>query len=199
MKTERVYREILYRRLERKETSFTQRQLSVSCSVSLGLVNFALRPLRRMGAVEIKQRGLEVLDPWKLLMYWCAIRDLGREVVYSNLVDEPVHRIEASLPKGSIPTAYTAYRERFGDAPADYSEVYVYGERDDFVKRFGAGGQRGRRNIFVLMNDEHLATLGGATLAQIYADLWNIETWYARRFLEGLSKRLRKMMPGGMP
>ncbi len=199
VRVERVYREILYRRFEKNETSFTQRELAASCSVSLGLVNFGLRPLRRMGAVEIKQRGFEVLDPWKVLMYWCAVRDLGKEMVYSNFVDEPVHRIEASLPRRSIPTAYTAYRERFGDAPADYSEVYVYGERDVFIRRFGDGRDKGRRNIFVLQSDERLASLGSVPLAQVYADLWNIETWYARRFLEGLGKRLREMLPGGVP
>ncbi|MBI3116012.1 MAG: hypothetical protein HYU03_03110 [Thaumarchaeota archaeon] len=199
MKTERVYREIVYRRFERNQTSLTQRQVAASCSISLGLVNFALKPLRRMGAVEIKQRGFEILDPWKVLMYWCAVRDLERETVYSNLVDEPVYRIEANLPGDSIPTAYTAYRERFGDAPADYSEVYVYGEREEFVRRFGPARQKGRRNIFVLRNDQHLSALGKAPLAQIYADLWNIETWYARRFLEGLGQRLRKMLPARVP
>jgi len=199
MKTERVYRETLYHRLERGETSFTQRELATSCSVSLGLVNFALGHLRRMGAIQVKDRGLEVLDPWKMLMYWCAVRDLGRDNVYSILIDEPVHRIEGSLPRSSIPTAYMAYRERFGDAPADYSEVYVYGEREDFVRRFGAGRLKGHRNLIVLRNDEHLASIGSLPLAQMYVDLWNIETWYARRFLDGLNERLKKILPGGVP
>ncbi|MDE1854306.1 MAG: hypothetical protein KGI38_11255 [Thaumarchaeota archaeon] len=196
MKTERVYRELLYRSLETDKTSFTQRKVASSCSISLGLVNFALRPLRRMGAVQVRQNGFDVLDAWKVLMYWCSVRDLGRETVYSTLVDEPVHAIEANLPKDSIPTAYTAYKERFGDAPADYSEVYVYGEKDRFVKRFGEGSSGGRRNMFILGNDEHLSSLGRVPLAQMYADLWNMETWYARRFLDALGEKLKQMLPG---
>lgn len=196
MKTERVLRELLYRRLEKDEKSFTQREVAASCNVSLGLVNFALRPLRRMGAVQVRQSGFDVLDAWKVLMYWCSVRDLGRETVYSTLVDEPVHAIEANLPKDSIPTAYTAYKERFGDAPADYSEVYAYGEEEEFVRRFGEGSTRGRRNIFVLRTDGRLSSLGRAPLAQMYADLWNMETWYARRFLEALSEKLKAMLQG---
>jgi hypothetical protein len=199
MKVEWVYREILYRLFERDEASFTQRELASSCLVSLGLVNFSLRPLRRMGAVEVRQRGFDLLDPWKALMYWCAVRDLEKETVYSNLLDEPIHRIESSLPRGSIPTAYTAYRERFDDAPSDYSEVYAYGEGEAFAQRFGPGKEKGRRNIFVLKSDGRLDSLGTAPLAQVYADLWNLETWYARRFLEGLGERLREKVPGGAP
>lgn len=152
-----------------------------------------------MGAVTIRRRELEVTDPWKALMYWCAIRNLAGEVVYSNLLDEPVHRIEANLPKESIPTAYTAYRERFGDAPADYSEVYCYGDRDDFARRFGPGQTYGHRNIFVLKSDKHLASLGRAPLAQVYADLWNIETWYAKRYLEGLGERIKETLGAEEP
>lgn len=199
VKVERVYREILYRCSERGENSFTQREIASACSVSLGLVNFGLGPLRRMGAVVVRQRGFEMTDPWKALMYWCAVRNLDRETLYSTLLDQPVHRIEASLPRGSIPSAYTAYRERFGDAPADYSEVYVYGEREAFVRRFGLGKGKGRRNLFLLKSDPRLDALGTAPLVQVYADLWGMETWYARRFLERMGEKLREKMAGGVP
>lgn len=195
MKRERVYREILYHQFEERASSFTQHELAETCRVSLGLVNLSLNPLRRMGAVEVRQRSFVVLDAWKVLMYWCAVRDLTRETVYSNLVEEPVHRIEASLPRGSVSTAYTAYRERFGEAPADYSEVYVYGDEDVFVRRFGYPRTVGRRNLFVLRSDERLVGLGKSPLAQVYADLWNIDKWYAKRYLESLGGKLRQMMP----
>jgi hypothetical protein len=152
-----------------------------------------------MGAVEIRRRSLLVLDPWKILMYWCAVRDFGKELVYSKLLSWPVHRIESSLPRDSLPTAYTAYSEMFGDPPADYSEVFAYGDKEALVERFGAEGKEGRKNLFVLKMDEHLASLGSVPLAQVYTDLWNIETWYARMFIDALNGRLKKMLPGGVP
>lgn len=195
VKTEIVYREMLYRGIELKERRLTQRGLAKVCRVSPGLVNFAIKPLRRMGAIAIQSRSFVLIDPWKALMYWCSIRVLQREITYSTHVRARIEEIEAGLPRGCIPTAYTAYRERFDDVPSDYSEVYVYGDRDEFVKRFGEGGGD-RPNLIVLKGDGHLLSLGQAPLAQIYADLWNIETWYARRFLTKLGEKIEALIGG---
>ena len=193
MKRETVYREILYDVIERKRRVITQREVSKRCSVSVGLVSFALRPLRRMGSIVVSRRNFIVQDPWKILMYWCSIRNLQRYIIYSNFLRMNVQQIEASLPHDSIPTAYTAYRELFKDTPADYSEVYVYGKEQDFINIFGKENSN-RANLFVLRTDDHLISIGKPTLAQIYVDLWNIGTWYARRFLTSLEARIKDIL-----
>lgn len=198
MKRERVYRELLFRSIEMGEHRFVQRRLAATCEVSIGLVNSAIGPLKRMGAVSMSGRSFELLDPWKTLHYWCSVRDLEKEIVYSTRVDSPVTSIEASLPRDAVPTSYTAYRERYDEAPADYSEVYAYGDAESFERRFGPSLSRAH-NLFVLRTDPHLAAMGSAPVAQVYVDLWNTSSWYARRFLEALGKRIRDMIPGGIP
>ena len=51
-KVEFVYRELLFQALEGGERSFTQKGLSEMLDVSLGNVNHALKPLKRMNAVR---------------------------------------------------------------------------------------------------------------------------------------------------
>lgn|GEM_PF-6717776 len=34
-----------------------------------------------------------------------------------------------------------------------------------------------------MRSDEHLKAMGRAPLAQVFVDLWNIPTWYAREFM----------------
>ncbi len=199
MKTDRVYRTILLERFEEGKKGFTQRGIALSCGVSLGLVNFSLRPLRRMGAVVVHPRELELVDPWKALLYWCSKRNLQKDTVYSTHLDDSVSGIEARLPHDSIPTAYTAYKERFDDAPSEYSEAYCYGDRDMFTARFGNESKQGWQNLIVLETDENMASLGRAPLPQVYADLWNIDTWYAKRYVDALGRRLRQSLSGEAP
>jgi len=52
MKIERVYREILYGVLEKKVREFKQIELSKICGLSLSTVNYSLRPLEQMNAIE---------------------------------------------------------------------------------------------------------------------------------------------------
>lgn len=196
MKTELIYREILYNVIELRKRTLTQRELARVCHVSVGLVNFSLAPLRRMGAIVVNERNFVVQDPWKILMYWCSKRELQRYVVYCNFLRHSVQQIESSLPKGSIPTAYTGYKELFDEVPADYSEVYVYGKTDDFIKIFGKENKN-QPNLIVLQIDERLQSIGRPTIAQIYADLWNIGTWYAKRFIDALNLKLKDALGGG--
>ena len=176
MKLERVYREMLFSRFQSNNSKFTERGLATTCMVSVGLVNSALKPMKRMGAIIVHPRWVELVDPWKALVYWCSIRDLRREVVYSTRLSSSVREIETLLPRGSMPTAYTAYVEMFDDTPAEYSEVYAYGDPDLFVGRFGAPTTAVRENLIVLKSDPHLMKTQSVPLPQVYADLWNIDS-----------------------
>ncbi len=73
-------------------------------------------------------------------------------------------------------SAYSGFRAKFGSAPVDYEQVFVYAD-PDLIKRTFKPTQRKRRNLFVLTPDEHLQRLsekGVAPSVQIYVDLWQL-------------------------
>jgi DNA-binding transcriptional regulator YhcF (GntR family) len=194
MKKERVYREILYGVLEKNIRSFKQIELSKECKLSLSTVNYALEPLERMNAIEKKRFGFSVIDARKILLFWASIRKIEKEIVYQTYLNESVEKIESEIPANSIFTAYSAFKFRFKEIPSEYSEVIVYGEKEDFEKRFGKENLKFKSNLIVLKLDEHLLKFKIAPLAQIYVDLWNLPTWYAKDFLKKMEERLHGIL-----
>jgi DNA-binding transcriptional regulator YhcF (GntR family) len=194
MKKERVYREILYGVLEKNIRSFKQIELSKECKLSLSTVNYALEPLERMNAIEKKRFGFSVIDARKILLFWASIRKIEKEIVYQTYLNESVEKIESEIPANSIFTAYSAFKFRFKEIPSEYSEVIVYGEKEDFEKRFGRENLKFKPNLIVLKLDEHLLKFRIAPLAQIYVDLWNLPTWYAKDFLKKMEERLHGIL-----
>jgi len=192
MKKERIYREILHRHYEEGEHRLRLREVANRCGVSPGLVSHVLKPLRRMGAIPMHARWFEVLDAWKILLFWCSVRRLWKDVIYLNRLDIPVEKIEGMVPPKTVFTAYTGFKHRFGYVPADYGEVLVYGFAEAFTERFGETQHIENPNLIVLKPDEHLLKFSKTPLAQIYVDLWNLETWYAREFLTKLEKHLQE-------
>ncbi len=188
MKMERVYREVLWGVLENKTQEFKQLELSKVSNLSLSTVNYALKPLERINAIEKRRFGFRLVDPKKILLYWASIRNLEKEVIYQTYLDAPVVRIESEVPRNSVFTAYSAFKLKFGDTPSDYGEVVVYGKRDDFIRRFGNEKFQVRPNLIVLGLDSHLARFKIAPIAQIFVDLWNLKAWYARDFLKKLEE-----------
>ncbi|MBO3841664.1 MAG: hypothetical protein FGF48_04545 [Candidatus Brockarchaeota archaeon] len=173
---------------EGKTRVFKQLELSRVCKLSLSTVNYALRPLERMNAVEKKRFGFTVLDPKKILLYWASVRRLEKEIVYQTYVEEPVEKIESEVPANSVFTAYSAFKFRFKKIPSEYSEVVVYGVERDFERRFGKESTRLKPNLIVLNLDEHLSRFKIAPIAQIFVDLWNLRSWYAKDFLREMEK-----------
>jgi DNA-binding transcriptional regulator YhcF (GntR family) len=194
MKKDRVYREILYGVLEKNIRSFKQAELSKECKLSLSTVNYALEPLERMNAIEKKRFGFSVIDARKILLFWASIRKIEREIVYQTYLNESVEKIESEIPANSIFTAYSAFKFRFKEIPSEYSEVIVYGEKEDFEKRFGKENLKFKPNLIVLKLDEHLLKFKIAPLAQIYVDLWNLPTWYAKDFLKKMEEKLHGIL-----
>lgn len=191
MKGDAVFRELLRANMEEKAVRFTVRGLAEATGVPASTVSYALKPLQAMGAIVMGGRGFRMANARKVLLYWCSARDLPSSVVYRKRLGMRVEEMEGKVPPSAIFTAYTAYRLRFGTTPSEYGEVYAYGSPEEFAERFGepdAGG--GGENLVVLEADDHLRRLGRATLAQIYVDLWNMPTWYAQSFLDGLEGRM---------
>lgn len=182
-KIERVYREILFQAFEEKNRELTQTSLSDRCEVSIGNVHYALEPLENMNAIEKKTKKFLILDPRKILIYWASIRSLPKDILYETRSTKPLRTIENEMPP-CLFTAYSGYKFRWGEPPADYSEVYVYADTEEVRDRYPP--QKGRANIFVLKQDEHLKKFEKVPLAQIYVDLWNLSSWYAREFIKSM-------------
>ena len=105
-----------------------------------------------------------------------------------SFIPLPVRKIESNMPHGITFGAYSAYKFRFRDVPADYSEVYVYAE-EGIKERFPYS--RNEPNLLVLKKDENLKRYGElTTIARTFVDLWNIPTWYAKDFLKQLEVKI---------
>lgn len=188
---ELVYREILFQAMEKKNRRLTQLDLSKKLKISLSTVNYAIKPLKKMNAIKIKLRGMEIIDPKKILYYWASIRNIEKDIIYKTHADMPVRKIENSMPDNIVFAAYSAYKFKFKDVPADYSEVYIYGE--NLEKRFPASKKI--PNLFVMKKDPFIEGYGKTTtLAQTFVDLWNMETWYAKDFLKAMEAKINGIL-----
>jgi len=188
---------MLYRTYERGERFMSQKTLAHVCGLSLGTVNPLVSKLEQIGAIEKKPMGFRITDARRVLLYWANTRGLVKDIVYSANSHLPLKEIEVGMPKGAVLTAYSGYRVRFGNVPADYDAVYVYADPLTVKRRFPP--EKGRRkNLFVLAFDPHLARLskgGAAPLAQIYVDLWQLGA-PAKRFIEALDEQLELVTVG---
>ncbi len=189
-KIEHVYREVLYEAIEKKNKTLTQSYLSKALDISLSTVNHSLKPLKRMQAILIKKRGFDVIDVKKILYYWASIRNVEKDIMYKTRVEKSVKEIESEMPADVVYAAYSAYKFRFKDVPADYSEVYVYSANiEEIQKRFPKNNKV--PNLFVLKKDKNMKNM---TLALIFVELWNLKEWYAKDFLKAMEARLNGIL-----
>jgi hypothetical protein len=194
LKKEWVYREILYNIFEKKVAFFTQKSLALSCFTSISNINKALIPLTEMNAIEKKTFGFSVIDSRKILFYWSSIRRLKKDIIYSTFINLPVNEIENEFPP-CLFTGYSAYKFLFESVPADYTEVLAYVKEKNLEiveERFPK--KKGFANVIILRMDEHLQKFHQIPLAQLFVDLWNIDTWYARDFLVELEGNLHGIL-----
>jgi len=191
-KNELIWRHILFEVTERRNLRFQQQKLANSFGISSSTVNAALAPLRRLGTVQVGGRGFEVIDYEKILYHWANHREFEKDITFSLSLKLPLSEIEGLLPPGSLPTAYTAIRERFGEPPADYDKVYCYHASPKIIKeRFTSESRSGPPNLFILQADPFLARYDkNLPLAQVFVDLWNLTDWYAKDFIKTTKEAL---------
>lgn len=189
-KIDRILREVLHRFYGGGERFFNQKGLAQTCSLSLGTVNPLIARLEQLGAIERKPLGFRLIDPKRALLYWAITRELWKDITYTTFVPGTVKELEAELPRSAILTAYSGFRAKLGSTPADYDQVFIYADVNE-IRRAFKPTSRERRNLFVLMPDEHLKRLSEknvAPLTQIYVDLWQLGA-PASRFVEELERR----------
>ncbi len=192
-KIEYVWRELLYRTIEERKPVFAQQELAASLGLSSSTVNLALAPIRRLGGVTINKRHSEVIDYEKILYHWANHRNIASDIAAALHLDLPVTEIEGRLPAGSIPTAYTAVREQFGEPPAEYGNVYCYhANPGEVAQRLMGDSSAGEPNLFILTSDPHLGTT--VSLSQLFVDLWNMTDWYAKDFCTVVKKKIEESL-----
>jgi len=187
-RTEEVYRELLYQ-AEKGNNVLTQKAISDKLGMSLSNVSNAIEPLRRSGAIDVKKMCFHIINPKKIIYHWASIRNLRKDVIYLTRSEKSVVEIEKSMPDSVVFTAYSAYKLRFKDTPADYSEVYVYSnDIEEIRKRISQS--KNIPNVFILKKDKNIEKYGKiATDANIFVDLWNISEWYAQDFLKAMEQK----------
>ena len=189
-KVELVYNEILYNCYELGNRKLTQTYLSKELEISLSTVNNALKPLREMNVIKTNPMNFLVLDPYKMLLVWVTKRRFLTNIFYETRAETSVSGIEKLMPEEVIFAAFSAFKFRFGEVSADYSEVYVYTERN-WEERFPE--RNGPPNVIFLKKERILEKYGKTTtIAQTFVDLWNINTWYAQEFLKKLEEIVRR-------
>ncbi len=190
-KNERILREILYRVYELGENFATQAEIAESCAVSLDLVNQVVTRLGEFGGVRILTKGVYIVNPKKILLYWATRRNLRKDIVYSTRCHESPQKVESRLSADFIFTCYSGYRLKFGSSPP-YDEVYAYGKPEAARALFPESAGK-RPNLFIIREDEHLrkrSRNGIVTLAQMYVDLWQLGTPAADEILAAVEKKL---------
>lgn len=189
-KAELVYNEILYNCYELRNRKLTQTYLSKELEISLSTVNNALKPLKEMNVIKTNPMNFLILDPYKMLLFWATKRKFLTDIFYGTRVETSVSGIEKLMPEEVIFAAFSAFKFRFGEVPADYSEVYVYAERN-WKERFPE--RNAPPNVIFLKKERILEKYGKTTtIAQTFVDLWNINTWYAQEFLKKLEEMVRR-------
>ena len=200
-KIEIIWREMLFRAIEKQTRRFTQKELAAKFGFSTSTVFQALKPARRSGAVRVGGRFFTLEDPEKLLYHWASARNFAREIIFSGRVAAPVFEIEGNLPPEAVFAGYSAARFILGEPPADYDKVYCYlspeeGNLAKLKERFSFA--KGPANLFVLTADPFLQSYGQprlnrgqkTSLAQTFVDLWNLTDWYGRDFSRAIKEKI---------
>ena len=191
-KIEQVYREILYQAIEKNKRVLTQLELSKSLGFSLSTVNLAVKKLEKINSVKIEKMQFRVIDLKKIIYLWASNRNIDRDIIYSTRINLPVREIERNIPDMTY-ACYSAYKFKFNDVPADYSEVYVYAsveELEKIKKRFPE--QKGKANLIVLKKDKNLEKYEKTgTIAQTFVDIWNLKELYAFDFIKYLEEKIK--------
>ena len=116
------------------------------------------------------------------------------DILYKTFINKRVEVIEKELPP-CLFTAYSGYKSLFKIIPSDYSEVFAYVDEKNLKiveERFPK--KMGKANLIILKMDEHLKKFDKITLAQLFVDLWNINTWYAKEFLNKLEVKINGIL-----
>lgn len=147
-------------------------------------------PAEIEAVATLRGGGLQLLDPYRLLLLFAAHRRVQREVIARRRVALPVEGVEqAILEAGGVLGAFSAIVWHLGENRiADYSTVVAYGTAA-LAGGLPVGGA-GDVELLIAVGDRWLSRYGQHTTpAHAYADLFALPGWQAARFVEELDPR----------
>jgi len=197
LKKEIIWREILYQTMARKRGKFQQKELAQKFKFSLSTVNNALKIPRKSGAAKVTGRFFILENPEKMLYLWATFRNLEKDIIYQTYVEKSPKEIENLMPPKIIYGGYSAYLKLFNEAPADYDKIYIYSDEsilEEIKKRFPKS--KFPANLIILKADKFLKIYGGTTttIAQTFADIWNLTDWYAQDFYKDFREKINAVL-----
>lgn len=138
-----------------------------------------------------------MFETQKILYYWATHRNLQKNIIYQTFVDLPIQEIEGLITPEAIIGGYTAGRYLLGEPPSDYSKVYFYLDNENIEKlKNGFPKNNQDPNLFVLKSHPKQREYGNlTTLSQTFVDIWNMNDWYAKDFLQELEGRIDDVLP----
>ncbi len=189
-KKEIIWRYILEEARKKPGAAFTQKNIASLFKISTSTVFNAIKIPRQLGAIDVTGRRFFLRDAEKLLMIWATHRNFEKDVVYKTSVAAGAREIEGAMPPDAVFGAYSAYRLKYDEAPADYSAVYAYCDNlEEIKKRFPP--KKGDVNLTVLKKDPFINAFGGTTSdTHTFVDLWNLPQWYAKDYRAALKEKL---------
>lgn len=196
-KKEIIWRYLLTTAMDKKQLIFTQKDVAKTFNISTSTVFNALKVPRKLGAIEVTGRFFRLIDKEKLLILWATMRNIQKDIYYSTYVSDTPEKIEGLMPADCIFGAFSAYRLKYQDAPADYDQIYVYSNNlQEIKKRFPPAktpfpGRKLAKNLFIMKPDSYLNAFGSVTPdTQTFVDLWNIPKWYSKDYLDSLKGKM---------
>ncbi|RDV82332.1 hypothetical protein DXX99_07930 [Ammonifex thiophilus] len=195
---EQVWRHVLAESRERGRAEFRQKDVAGELGLSVSTVHAALEVPRRAGAVEVWGRGFRLVDWRKLLTVWAVFRNLEKDVVWEARLRYPADRVEGDMVPQARFSGASAFKFRYGYAPADYDEVLVYLEEEHLPELEGRFRVHirpaGETLLRVLRPDPRLPRR--VPPEQVYVDLWQSHPWWTAEFLRYLEEELGKERAG---
>ncbi|KAF0134024.1 MAG: Uncharacterized protein FD145_966 [Candidatus Saganbacteria bacterium] len=197
-KIETIWHHILLSALADKKFQHTQQEIARMFGYSLSTVNHALGTISEIGAVRKEARFFVLENFQKLLYFWASMRNLSRDIVYRGYYTGSVAEIEGLVPSGVIYAAYSAAKKILGEAPADYSTVYCYADKEvqtEFGLRFPSLKEKQIPNLIVLKVPAVMKKYGKiTTLPQTFVDVWNLKDWYSPDFVAALEGKINAVL-----
>ncbi|MDP1689792.1 MAG: hypothetical protein Q8L52_01115 [bacterium] len=191
-KIETIWHHLLWLSLEKREFKHTQKKIAEYFGYSLSTVNLAVKQLALVGAIDIRGKFFIINDAKKILLYWATHRNIQKSIIYETYVDQSVQEIEGLISFDAIIGGYSAVKYILKELPSDYSKVYFYIDEEkieEVKKRFPKSANTS--NLIVLKAYSKQDVYGKSTsLPQTFVDIWNMNDWYAKDFLQELERKI---------
>lgn len=166
--------------------------LGSELGIATSTIHRALAYPTEIGAVTVEPSGgFTVSDAGRLLLYWAAHRNLRKDITrkfrtalpvleVTRIISEAAGSESASRPAPPVLGGFSALVTAMGkNTIADYTTVMVYGEPEGIPE-----DRAGDTEVIVLQPDPLLGNYGRfTTLAQSWADLFNLPGWQSSRFI----------------